>query len=57
MSLNVLLKEVHEKIEGIFSKKRENLEGSMVEGYIVYELFYYASEYIKKINDTLGMII
>ena len=29
----------------------------MVEGYIVYELFYYASEYIKKIYDTPGEMV
>ena len=29
----------------------------MKEGYIVYESFYYASKYIKQINDTLGVVI
>lgn len=29
----------------------------MEEGYIVYESSYYASEYIKKINDTLGTVV
>ena len=29
----------------------------MVEGYIVYKLFYYASEYIRKIDDTLGELV
>jgi hypothetical protein len=29
----------------------------MVEGYIVYESFYYASEYIKQINDTPGIVV
>jgi hypothetical protein len=29
----------------------------MVEGYIVYESFYYASEYIKQIDDTLGGVV
>ena len=51
MSLDVILGEVHEKIEGIV-RHREKLEGSMVKGYIVYESFYYANEYINKINDT-----
>ena len=29
----------------------------MEEGYISYESFYYASEYIKQINNTLGAVI
>ena len=29
----------------------------MAKGYTVYELFYYASEYIKKINHTPGIVI
>jgi hypothetical protein len=29
----------------------------MAEGYISYESFYYASEYIKKIDNTLGVMI
>jgi hypothetical protein len=29
----------------------------MVEGYILYESLYYASEYIKKIDNTLGLFI
>jgi hypothetical protein len=29
----------------------------MAEGYIVYESFYYASEYIKKIDDTPGEVV
>ena len=29
----------------------------MLEGYIVYESFYYASEYIKKIDDRPGVMI
>ena len=29
----------------------------MIEGYIVYELFYCASEYIKQIYHTLGAMI
>ena len=35
----------------------ENIEGSMVEGYIVYDSFYYANEYIKQIYDTQGPIV
>ena len=30
----------------------ENLEGFMAKGYIVYESFYYVSEYIKHIDGT-----
>jgi hypothetical protein len=48
MSLDVLLREVHEKLKG-FVQQREKPKGSMVEGYIVYKSFYYASEYIKKL--------
>ncbi len=29
----------------------------MVEGYILYVSFYYASEYIKQIDNTLGVAI
>jgi hypothetical protein len=29
----------------------------MAEGYIVYKSFYYASEYIKQIDDTTGVVI
>ena len=35
----------------------EKLEGSMEKGYIVYALFYYASEYIKKIDDTPTTVV
>lgn len=35
----------------------EKLVGSTVEGFIVYDSFYYASEYIKKIYDTPGAIV
>ena len=34
--------------------KGKKTQGFMVEGYIVYEYFYYASEYIKQIDNTLG---
>lgn len=53
LSLDVLLREVHEEIEG-FIRKREKLEGFMAEGYISYESLYYASEYIKHIDNTPG---
>ena len=29
----------------------------MAEGYILYDSFYYASEYIKQIDNTLGVVI
>ena len=54
--MDILLREVHEKIEGICSK-REKPEGSMVEGYKVYESFYYASEYFNQITHTPGAVI
>ena len=39
------------KLKG-FVRQREKLEGSMAEGYIPYESFYYASEYINHIDKT-----
>jgi hypothetical protein len=56
MSLDVLLREVHEKIEGVCSTKGKP-EGSMAEGYIVYKSFYYVNEYIKKISNTEGEVV
>jgi hypothetical protein len=47
MSLDVLLREVHEKIEGVCLTKGKTI-GLYGRGYIVYESFYYASEYIKE---------
>ena len=44
------------KLKG-FVRKREKPKGSMEEGYISYEPFYYASEYIKKIENRLGVLI
>jgi hypothetical protein len=35
-----------EKLKG-FLRQREKPEGSMAEGYISYEYFYYSSQYIK----------
>jgi hypothetical protein len=40
-----------------FDRQREKLEGSMMEGYIIYDAFYYASEYIYKIDNTLGKVV
>ena len=44
------------KLKG-FVRQREKPEGSMAEGYISYESFYYVSEYIKKIDDTPGVVV
>jgi hypothetical protein len=44
------------KLKG-FVRQREKLEASMIEGYIVYESFCYASEDIKQIDDTTGALI
>ena len=44
------------KLKG-FVRKREKLEGSMVEGYISNDYFYYANEYIKQINNRAGAVI
>ena len=56
MSLDVILREVHEKNEGVCltNGKGRGLHGG---GYIVYELFYYASEYIKQIDDTPWVVV
>jgi hypothetical protein len=44
------------KLKGLV-RQMENIEGSMGEGYISYESFYYVSEYIKNIDNTLGEMI
>ena len=44
------------KLKG-FVRQREKPKGYMEEAYIVYESFYYASEYIKKINHTPSVVI
>jgi hypothetical protein len=44
------------KLKG-FVCQREKPEGSMAEGYIPYESFYYSSEYIKHIDNTPGAMI
>ena len=44
------------RVKGFFLTKGKP-KGSMVEGNIVYELFYYASEYITQIDHTLGTLI
>ena len=40
-----------------FVRQRTKPEGSMAEGYISYESFYYASEYIKEIDNIPGVVI
>jgi hypothetical protein len=52
----MFLEKYIKKLKG-FVPQREKLEGSMAEGYIVYESFYYVSEYIKQIDDISGAII
>ena len=44
------------KLKG-FVRQMAKPKGSKAEGYIVYELVYYASEYIKQIDDTLGAVV
>ena len=44
------------KLKG-FVQKRENLEGYMEEGFIVYELLYYSSEYTKQLEHTPDAVI
>ena len=40
-----------------FVRQREKPEGSMAEGYILYESFYYAIDYIKQIDNRPGAVI
>jgi hypothetical protein len=51
-----LLERYMKKLKG-FVRQREKLKGSMAVGYISYEPIYYASEYIKKIDNTPGGVI
>ena len=44
------------KLKG-FVRQREKPKGSMAEGYISYESFYYANEYIKQINNIPSAVI
>ena len=44
------------KVKG-FVQKRAKPEGSMEDGYIVYESFYYANEYIKQIDHKISVVI
>ena len=44
------------KLKG-FVQQWEKPEGSMAEGYISYESFYYASEYIKQIDNRPSAVI
>jgi hypothetical protein len=56
MLLDVLdLERYMKKLNG-FVRKREKPEGFMVEGYIVYESYYYANDYINQIDETLGAV-
>jgi len=51
-----LLDRYMNKLKG-FIQQRVKPKGYMVEGYISYESFYYLSENIKQINDTLTLEI
>jgi len=51
-----LLERYMNKLKG-FVRQRAKPEGSMAEGYISYESFYYVSEYIKHIENTPGVVI
>ena len=44
------------KLKG-FVRQREKPEGSMEDGYISYQSFYYVNEYVKQIDKTLGAVI
>jgi hypothetical protein len=44
------------KLKG-FVRQRAKPKGSMMKGYILYELFYYSSEYNKQIDYTLGEMV
>ena len=52
----VFLERHMKKLKG-FVRQRGKPEGSMEEGYISYESFYYASEYVKQIENTTGVVI
>ena len=41
----------------VFVRKRAKPEGYMAEGYISYESLYYASEYMKQIDNTPNAVI
>jgi hypothetical protein len=56
MSLDILLREVHEKNEGVCSIKGKN-RGIYGRWYIVYKSFYYAIEHIKQIDETKGVVV
>jgi hypothetical protein len=55
--LDVILRQVHEKIEGGFVRKREKPKYSMEGVYKVYNSFYYACEYIKKIDNATRELV
>jgi hypothetical protein len=40
-----------------FVQQREKLEGFIEKGYIIYESLYCVSEYIKQIENTLGVMV
>ena len=44
------------KLKG-FVRQRAKPKGSMIEGYISYESFYYANDYIKQIDNIIGVVI
>ena len=44
------------KLKG-FVRQREKPKGSMAEGYISYEFFYYVNKHIKQIDNRLGVVI
>ena len=44
------------KLKG-FICQWEKPKGTMTKGYIVYKFFYYAIQYIKKLNHTQGVVI
>jgi len=53
----MLILESYMKKFTVFVRWWEKLEGSVGEGYISYESFYYMSEYIKNIDNTSGVLI
>jgi hypothetical protein len=54
--LDVLLRKVHEKIEGVCSTKGKT-RGLYGRGVHNIGLFYYANEYIKQIDDTPKVVV
>jgi len=52
----LFLERYAKKLNG-FVQKSTKQEGYKANGYMVYESFYYANEYIRKIGNTIGVVV